>query len=165
MEAVRRFLVEKNDLGELNLNKLCLVGVGLGATVAVNWAARDWSVPPLLVGKQGQDVKALVLVSPQWKYRGIMLQQALRVAALKKGASWMLIYGEQDSDQASDIRRIYRQLERFHPEPASAQAPPRSLAEVPLPSALGVVRYSVRWPAWTPGVVARPRHRLSTVGS
>ena len=131
MEAVRHFLVGKNDAGELNLNKLCLVGVGLGATVAVNWAAQDWNAPPLLVGKQGQDVKALVLVSPQWKYRGIMLQQALRLAAFKKGAAWMLIYGEQDSDQASDVRRICRQLERYHPEPASAQAPPRGLAEVP----------------------------------
>ena len=121
MEAVRGFLVGKNDDGELNLNKLCLVGVGMGATVAVNWAAQDWSAPPLLVGKQGQDVKALVLVSPQWKYRGIMLQQALRLADLKKGAAWMLIYGEQDPDQTADARRIYRQLERFHPAPESAQ--------------------------------------------
>ena len=71
MEAVRRFLVDKNDAGELNLNKLSLVGSGMGATVAANWAVQDWSAPPLAVGKQGQDVKALVLVSPQWKYRGI----------------------------------------------------------------------------------------------
>jgi pimeloyl-ACP methyl ester carboxylesterase len=136
MEAVRGFLVGKNDEGQLNLNKLCLVGVGMGATVAVNWAAQDWNAPPLLVGKQGQDVKALVLVSPQWKYRGIMLQQALRLESLKKGAAWMLIYGDQDADQSADARRIYRQLERFHPAPDSAQAPPRSLAEVPLKSAL-----------------------------
>ncbi len=136
MEAVRGFLVGKNDAGELNLNKLCLVGVGFGATVAVNWAEKDWSAPPLLIGKQGQDVKALVLISPQWKYRGIMLNQALRLAALKKGAAWMLIYGEQDPDQAADARRIYRQLERYHPEPETAQAPPRSLADVPMKTAL-----------------------------
>lgn len=136
MEAVRGFLVGKNDEGQLNLNKLCLVGVGLGATVAVNWAAQDWSAPPLLVGKQGQDVKALVLISPQWKNRGILLQQALRMADLKKGAAWMLIFGEQDPDQAADARRIFRQLEKFHPVPEATQAPPRSLAEVPLRSAL-----------------------------
>ena len=61
MEAVRKFLVDKNDAGELNLNKLCLVGSGMGASVAANWAVQDWSAPPLAVGKQGQDVKALVL--------------------------------------------------------------------------------------------------------
>ena len=33
MEAVRSFLVGKNDAGELNLNKLSLVGIGMGATV------------------------------------------------------------------------------------------------------------------------------------
>lgn len=136
MEAVRSFLVDKNDAGELNLNKLCLVGVGLGATVAVNWAARDWSVPPLLVGKQGQDVKALVLISPRWKFRGVPLQQALRVVPLKKGAAWLLVYGGQDSDQKTDAQRIYRQLEKFHPEPQSAQAPPRSLVETPVESTL-----------------------------
>lgn len=136
MEAVRKMLVTRNDVGELNLNKLCLVGVGMGATVAVNWAAQDWSAPPLLVGKQGQDVKALVLVSPRWKYRGIMLQQALRLAALKKGAAWMIIYGEESSNQAADARRIVKQLERFHPETTSNRAAPRGLAEVPIKSSL-----------------------------
>ena len=57
MEAIRDFLVDKNDAGELNLNKLCMVGSGMGASVAVNWAANDWAAPPLAVGKQGQDVK------------------------------------------------------------------------------------------------------------
>jgi pimeloyl-ACP methyl ester carboxylesterase len=56
MEALRNFLVDKNDDGELNLNKLCIVGSGMGASVAVNWAAKDWAAPPLAVGKQGQDV-------------------------------------------------------------------------------------------------------------
>lgn len=137
MEAVRSFLVGKNDDEELNLNKLSLVGVGMGATVAVNWAAQDWLAPPLTIGKQGQDVKALVLVSPRWSFRGVPVQRALKVQPLKENVAWMIIYGEQDADTASDVRRrFYRQLERFHPEPSSPTAPPRRLALVPLPSAL-----------------------------
>lgn len=136
MEAVRSLLVEKNDAGELNLNKLCLVGVGLGATVAVNWAAQDWSAPPLLVGKQGQDVKALVLVSPRWKYRGVMMQQAMKLGAMKKGAAWMIVYGDEASSQAADAHRIVKQLERFHPEPAANSAAPRGLVEMPVKSSL-----------------------------
>lgn len=136
MEAVRRLLVDKNDAGELNLNKLSIVGVGLGATVAVNWAAQDWSAPPLLVGKQGQDVKALVLVSPRWKFRGVMMQQAMKLADLKKGAAWMIVYGEDSANQAADARRIVKQLERFHPEPESTSAAPRGLLEIPVKSSL-----------------------------
>ena len=135
LEAVRRFLVGKNDAGELNLNKLALLGVGMGATVAVNWAAADWVAPPLSIGKQGQDVKALVLVSPRWKYRGILLQQALRVQPLRQNAAWMLIYGDQDREATADALRLYRQLERFHDEPKAVGAL-GSLVSVPLPSAL-----------------------------
>ena len=137
MEAVRGFLVGENDAHRLNLNKLCLLGVGMGGTVAVNWAATDWVAPPLLVGKQGQDVKALVLVSPQWRYRGVQMQQAMRVRDLKRGAAWMLIWGGEDSDASSDVRRIVKQLERFHPEPKSTQdAGKRGLQEIPLRTSL-----------------------------
>jgi pimeloyl-ACP methyl ester carboxylesterase len=136
MEAVRKMLVDKNDAGEVNLNKLSLVGVGLGATVAVNWAAQDWSAPPLLVGKQGQDVKALVLVSPRWKFRGVMMQQAMKLADLKKGAAWMIVYGEESANQAADARRVAKQLERFHPQSESNSAAPSGLLEIPVKSSL-----------------------------
>lgn len=136
LEAVRSFLVGKNDEGELNLNKLSLVGVGMGATVAVNWAARDWLAPPLTVGKQGQDVKALVLVSPAWKYQGVAMQEALKVQALKRNAAWMIIYGNEDRESMADALRLYRQLERFHPEPKGVATGPQDLMLVALPSGL-----------------------------
>lgn len=122
MKAVRKFLVTKNDEGELNLNKLCLLGAGMGANVAATWGAVDWAWPPLAVGKQGQDVKGLVLISPRWKYQGLPMQQALRMDAYKRGAAWCIIYGREDSRVKSDAMRIVKQLERFHPEPGSGRA-------------------------------------------
>jgi pimeloyl-ACP methyl ester carboxylesterase len=120
MEAVRSFLIEKNDAGELNLNKLCLVGSGMGANVAANWALQDWTAPPLAIGKQGQDVKALVLISPRWSYLGLSFQAPMRFRPLKENVAWMLVYGAQDARVAADVKRIYKQLERFHPEPDDA---------------------------------------------
>jgi pimeloyl-ACP methyl ester carboxylesterase len=120
LEAVRSFLVEKNDAGELNLNKLCLVGAGMGASVAVNWAASDWVAPPLAVGKQGQDVKALVLVSPRWSFQGLTIQEAMKLQPLTANVAWMLIYGSDDAKVKADARRIFKQLERFHPEKGPA---------------------------------------------
>jgi pimeloyl-ACP methyl ester carboxylesterase len=116
MEAVRSWLVGKNDEGALNLNKLCLVGAGMGANVAANWAASDWAAPPLAVVKQGQDVKALVLISPRWTYRGLSMQAPMQLVPLKQSAAWMLIYGGEDADVRADMRRFETQLARFHPE-------------------------------------------------
>jgi pimeloyl-ACP methyl ester carboxylesterase len=136
MEAVRRFLVAKNDAGELNLNKLCLVGAGMGANVAANWAAQDWAAPGLAIGKQGQDVKALVLLSPRWSYKGLSLQGPMRFPPLAQNAAWLLIYGEEDARVKADVRRITKQLERYHPEPEQDAGPPRRLSVVAWPSKL-----------------------------
>jgi pimeloyl-ACP methyl ester carboxylesterase len=122
MEAVRGFLVVKNDAGELNLNKLCLVGSGMGANVAATWAAQDWAAPALAVGKQGQDVKALVLLSPRWSYRGLSLQAPMRFAPFKELVAWMLIYGDEDRRVQVDVERVENQLEPFHPQTQDAGA-------------------------------------------
>lgn len=119
MEAVRRFLVEKNDLGELNLNRLAIVGAGLGASVAVNWSARDWSAPALAVGKQGQDVKSLVLISPRWNFNGLTMQAALRQPGVQEKIAMLIMYGNKDRKFTADALRIYTQLERYHPVPAA----------------------------------------------
>jgi pimeloyl-ACP methyl ester carboxylesterase len=137
MEAVRSFLVDKNDTGELNLNKLCLVGSGMGASVAANWALRDWSAPPLAVGKQGQDVKAMVLVSPRWLYNGLSFQGPMKFALLKKNVAWMLMYGDKDTKIKADVQRIYKQLERLHPKSEKTQPQTVStLVESPVKSTL-----------------------------
>lgn len=117
MEAVRRFLVNENDEGRLNINRLSIVGAGLGATVAVNWAAVDWSAPPLAVGKQGQDVKALVLLSPAWKNKGLTLQNALRHPGVRQEIAFCMLYGDRDRQTQADVKRIEKQLERYHPAP------------------------------------------------
>jgi pimeloyl-ACP methyl ester carboxylesterase len=138
MAAVRSFLVDKNDAGELNLNKLCLVGSGMGASVAAIWALQDWSWPPLAIGKQGQDVKALVLLSPQWSYNGLSFRLPMRHRELMENAAWMLIYGAEDTRVAADVRRIVKQLERFHPEADAAGGAkgPSSLQVLPLQAKL-----------------------------
>jgi pimeloyl-ACP methyl ester carboxylesterase len=123
MEEVRRFLVSKNDEGALNLNKLCLIGAGMGANVAANWAVEDWRVPPLAVVKQGQDVKALVMISPRWTFQGLSMQGPMRLRTLKQQAAWMLIYGAEDPDVVSDVRRIERQIKPYHPDHDGNGAP------------------------------------------
>lgn len=127
MEAVRNFLVKENNARRLNLNKLCVVGVGMGASVATLWAARDWSMPPLARVKQGQDVKALVLISPQWNFRGLPLKDAIRQPGVRERVSHFIAFGNEDSRSTKDAKTIYKNLEKFHPEPASDQPEKKSL--------------------------------------
>ena len=120
MKAVRKFLVGENDAGKLNINALSILGAELGAAVAINWSAYDWAVPPLPIGKQGQDVKALVLVSPVWKFRGLTVQKALLQPGFRTGVAVLMLYGKQDKRVTADVKRIYDLLERHHPRSESA---------------------------------------------
>jgi pimeloyl-ACP methyl ester carboxylesterase len=115
MEAVRRFLREENDDGKLNLNKLVIVGAGMGATVGLNWAAQDWSAPPLATGKQGQDVKAVALVSPQWSFQGVPVAQAMNHPLLSREVDFFITFGKRESSFERDGERIFKIAERAHP--------------------------------------------------
>jgi predicted esterase len=123
MEAVRKFLVQKNDAGELNLNKLCLLGSGMGANVATSWAAVDWSAPQLANRKQGQDVKGLILTSPDWNYSGLPLLRPLKHPGVREKISILLIYGKQDRKAAKSAETVHKNLERYHPDPPPGQGP------------------------------------------
>ena len=137
MEAVRSFLVERNDLQELNLNKLCLLGGGMGANVAMIWSAVDWATPPLAQRKQGQDVKALVLASPNWRQKGLLLVDALKDPNVQSELSVMLVYGSEDSKAKKSAETVYKNLQRFHPEPPIERiAELKDLFDYPLPTTL-----------------------------
>ncbi|HEV3136981.1 MAG TPA: alpha/beta fold hydrolase [Pirellulales bacterium] len=117
MEAVKNYLMIRNNAGELNIDKLCLVGVEMGAAVAVNWAARDWSWPMLTTGKQGQDVKALVLVSPEWSFKGMRISEAMAHPNVRSDLSVMIIAGKGNSKAMQEARRLHNALEKYHPPP------------------------------------------------
>jgi pimeloyl-ACP methyl ester carboxylesterase len=137
LEAVRDFLVRRNDRGELNLNQLCLAGVGMGANVAAAWAEKDWLTPNLPARKQAQDVKALVLVSPRWNYKGLSMAEPLRVPAIQSELAVFLAYGDQDAKVADDGRNIYKLLSKFRPEiPVEKMRERQTLFRYPLPTTL-----------------------------
>jgi pimeloyl-ACP methyl ester carboxylesterase len=117
LEACKSFLMEKNNAGELNINKLCLVGAEMGAVLAVNWAAWDWHWPRLTTGKQGQDVKALVLISPTWTFRGANIGGIVNNRDVVGQWSWLIVAGDQDSTAASDAKRLDTQLSKLLPTP------------------------------------------------
>lgn len=106
MEAVKTWLLAQHNEGKLNVDRLVLVGAEMGAVVAVNYAARDWSWPVLATGKQGQDVKGLVLISPTWNFKGMGITQALNAPSLRSLISLQLVVGGKDANATGETTRI-----------------------------------------------------------
>ncbi len=113
VEAVRSFLVDQNNAGNLNLEMLCIIGFEMGSVVALNWIHYDWSVPSWPTLKQGQDVKAFVLVSPEQTFKGATARLALGNPIVRGDLSAMLIYGKDDPE-SSKAERLYTTLKRSH---------------------------------------------------
>jgi len=122
MEAVKRFLKEQNNEKKLNIDALCIVGLGSGAVVALNYSQIDWAYPPLAIGKQGQDVKALVLISPDLSVKGLSARDALADMNVRANLSILLIYGEKNSKAVRDAKLVYGAFERYHPTPSAEEA-------------------------------------------
>ena len=114
IEACKKFLMEKNNQGELNINALCVVGADFGCILALRWSALDLTAPPLLAFKQGQDVKAIVLLTPMQTFKGLNYREALSVPALRSELSMMIAAGKQDSKGSAEAKRLYNSLHNLH---------------------------------------------------
>lgn len=107
-EAARRFLLEKNNARELNIEKLGIVAAEMSTTVATRWAEEDWKWEALPgTGKQGKDVKALVLITPQWKYQGVDIRKSLPILREYEKIAMLFIAGQKDKRAMRDAMRMY----------------------------------------------------------
>ena len=112
LEAVKAFLMDENNKGNLNIEMLTIVGCDYSALVALNFAAQDWSWPVLPALKQGQDVKGLILVSPPKTFRGFNANNALRMPAVQGEISIMIIAGEGDRTDLVEAKKIFNQIDK-----------------------------------------------------
>lgn len=116
IETCKRFLLDKNNAGELNIELLTVVGADFGTILATRWSAADWSVRDLPAYKQGRDVKALVLLSPMTAFKGITMREAFTVPAVQSQLSIMFVAGTKDGKSTSEAKKNYDALQRHHPK-------------------------------------------------
>jgi pimeloyl-ACP methyl ester carboxylesterase len=106
-ETVKKFLIERNNAGDLNIDKLAMVGAGMGSTVSILFAAQDWAWPILATGKQGQDVKAVAMISPEFVFKNLNMQAAMAEPGVQKSVSIYVLCGLLDSKAKSDAQRVF----------------------------------------------------------
>ena len=122
MQAVKEFLWKRNNAGELNIDKLCIVGADMGASVALDFALADAVAQDRNPVRQpnyqlGRFVKALVLISPERTFRGLPIRQALAYPAIQRDIAFLILVGRQDSKALEEAERIHSQLKTWRPEP------------------------------------------------
>lgn len=126
IETFKRFLNRQNNDGKLNVQKLCLVGVGgSGCALATAYATLDCSWASQ---GQGADVRALALVSPRLK-SGL----ASMPSPLPKTLSSLAVYiwyGEEDVRAAKEGEAIAKMFRLQRPGDEKKEVVERLLYEV-----------------------------------
>ena len=113
MEAVKQFIFEEHQAGHLNMNKMGIVGPEMGASIAVAYAVLDWNKPPHDDGQpgfqtpRGQDVRALVLISPEEKYHGIMMPKLLPALKDAEKQIAVLVCSGNDPREEAQAKKIF----------------------------------------------------------
>lgn len=108
IETTRNWMISHR----IPMERLYVVGVGLGAAMAAAWTAEDAAWPDAVAGPQGKQVRGLVLISPDVAPRGFSLLKPLEQEALKRSIPVLVLggRGEKDAD------RIFDHLKRQRPQ-------------------------------------------------
>ncbi|HVJ67237.1 MAG TPA: hypothetical protein VM510_04590 [Caulifigura sp.] len=118
--AVKQFILEKHQSKQFNMNKMAIIAAGPTAPVAINFAAADWTMPPhddapVEANKtpRGQDVRALVLLSPESSAGRLNANRALNVIKQPAlGVAMLVVVGAQDSADKSQAKKIFELMEK-----------------------------------------------------
>ncbi len=118
MEAVKKFIFDEHQAGRLNMNKMGIVGPEMGASIAVAFTVFDWSKEPFDDGQpgfqtpRGQDVRALVLISPEETYHGSGIKLPQLMPAIKDPDKQIavLICSGNDPKEANEAQKIFNMV-------------------------------------------------------
>jgi pimeloyl-ACP methyl ester carboxylesterase len=114
LKAVKDFIQTEHQAKNLNMGKMAVIGVGFSAPVAAAFSQFDWEQPPhddSPVASQrtarGQDVKALVLLSPDATAGRLSLNKSL-VYLTKQNLAFLLIAGKLDPADKGAAKIAFR---------------------------------------------------------
>ena len=118
LESVKRFIQQQHQLKKLNMHKLGIVAAGPSVAVAAAFAAADWNKEPYddapsdeMKTPRGQDVRAIVFLSPPSRVRGLSLTQSLNeIRNPDWNIAFLTIYGKANKTDAKDAQALHKRL-------------------------------------------------------
>jgi len=118
LAAVKQFIYDEHQRQNLNMRKTAVVAPEMSTALAINFAWNDWMTPPFPDAPsiesrtpRGQDVRALILLSPEDKPPIRPALKDLRNPAW--GVSVLICYGRNDKRDNGVSAKIQRELLRI----------------------------------------------------
>ncbi len=118
LEAVKHFIQQQHQAKKLNMRKLGIVGADSSVGVAAAFAAADWNKEPYddapsdeMKTPRGQDVRALVLLSPPARVKGLNLNEAItQLRNPDWNIAFLTLYGKANRTDAKDAIALDKRL-------------------------------------------------------
>jgi hypothetical protein len=119
LEAVKDFLLKEHQNEKLNIRKLGIAAAGSSCMVASaftlsDWLKKPWPDAPTLAARtpKGQDVRAIMMLSPRSPVRGINTTAITRgIADPSKGIAVNVYYNSSDRSEEKSAQSVFKFLE------------------------------------------------------
>jgi len=148
MGAIKEFIFAEHQAQRLNMAKTGIIGSGSGAVVGAAFAEFDWSRPPyddapLPIERtpRGQDVKTLILVSPESSAGRLKASSALRPLRGAVNLSLQIMVGADDN---ADRRQATSIFDAFSPSKGADN--PRAILFKPEMKDRGIAMFRQKLP-------------------
>jgi len=116
LEAVKKFIYKMNQNAELDMRKMAIIAAEMSAPIAMQFAADDWNKPPFADDNnpakrtpRGQDVRALVLMSPESILPGVPTNRSI-LTLRSFDIPCLVCSGEADVLDKDKSKRLYAKL-------------------------------------------------------
>jgi len=123
LEAIKKFVYLEHQRKRLNMRKLAVVGAEMSGPLAVAFAAYDWDKKPhrdapiaAAQTPRGQDVRALVLLSPDGSLPGMTINSYMKF--LKGKVAFLICVGNRKAKgPLKNANQVYNYLKPISKDP------------------------------------------------
>jgi hypothetical protein len=118
--AVKEFIFQEHQQQQLNMNKMAIIAAGPSAPVAAAFAVNDWALPPyddapVIENRtpRGQDVRALVLLSPDTGAGRLSTARTINVLKDPQlGVALLVVVGQADTMDKGQAKKVFELMEK-----------------------------------------------------
>lgn len=107
LQAIKRFIRLENNRGMLNVNKLCVVGIGEGALLASTFASTDWSIKKRKKNSLEGDIQAVTMISTPKNAKKLKFADTLLpISGWNANFSYLFLSGKDNDKKIENVKTM-----------------------------------------------------------